>query len=233
MGLLTLVRQSAAFTTATPTITAGAAGNTLVLFAALTASGSRTISTVACTNVTWTKLAGALNSTTFDVEIWFGTIAGGSSGTTVTITPSGGTPTYSGSVCEFSGVLTAGTKNDGAGVTNSGTSVTPATGAFTEAIANDLMLSCAGYKNGTAPTAQPGGKWLNLTFSANSTTQGVQGNYILGGAPVAQSASWTITSAAWVTCIGGLIANQPASFNEALHDTEQPSNHYIRDPRLI
>lgn len=198
------VRQNATGTSTSYTITAAANGNTLVLYvAAFRSPSARTVSSLSCTNVAWTKLAGATNGT-IDGEIWFGTVSGGNSGTTITITMSGSGSTLAVTAIEFSGVLTSGTINDGSGVTNTGTSTSPTTGAFSCTASGELLLSCESHANGTAPSVKPGGVWTDGTFANNSTTDGVQPEYDLISVAGAASASWTITSAAWVTCIGAL-----------------------------
>jgi len=201
---IAFVRQSATFTTTSATITAGASGNTLVLIIASQRSPSaRTVSSLSCTNVTWANLAAAASGV-MDAEIWYGTIAGGSSGTTVTITMSGASSNIAGSVSEFSGILTSGTINDGTAQTKTATGTAVTTTAYSAALANDLVIAIEAHATGTGPTVQPGGSYANLTFNANSTTCGVQGNYILHGVAGAQSATWTIGSALWVSCIGAL-----------------------------
>ncbi len=198
------VRDNGAFSGTSATITAAASGNTLVLFFVNQRNGAaRTISSISTTNVTWVKLAG-LQSGTCDVEIWYGTVAGGTSGTAVTLTMSGTGANGAGNILEFSGVLTSGTINDGTGVTNNNTSTSPTTGGFTANEGNDLLLACEGHLNGTTPSATPGGSWSNGTFANNSTTCGVRGAYQAIGTAGSKSASWTIGNVAWVTCIGAL-----------------------------
>lgn len=204
-----LVRQNAVGTATPYTITAAASGNTLVLFVSSQRSpAARTVSSIATTNVTWTKLAGVANGV-IDGEIWYGTVAGGSSGTSITLTMSGTGATLALMALEFSGVLVSGTIKDGSGVTNTGTSVTASTGAYSTAASGEVVLSCAAYADGTAPSANPGGIWSNATFANNSTVCAVQGAYNFWGPQGAVSASWTITSAAWATCVGALKAALP------------------------
>ena len=193
------VLQSATGTSATTlTITAAANGNTLIFFIAASATASRTVSSLTCTNVTWSKLVGTLNGTTFDCEIWMGKVSGGSSGTSITIAMSGGAPTVACTALEFSGTVSI---KDGTGTTNTGSSTSPSTGAYSTGESLELVLSCAGYLNGTAPTGLPGGIWTAATFAKNSTTCGVQPCYALNGPRGSVSASFTITSANWVTCV--------------------------------
>lgn len=198
------VRQNATGTASPYTITAAAAGNVLIFyFADFRSAAARTISSLSCTNVTWTKLGSTTNGSV-DTEIWFGVVAGGSSGTSITVTMSGSGSTQVMTAIEFSGVLVAGTIHDGAGVTNTGTSTSPSIGSFSCSTGGELAVCCAGYANGTAPTGLPGGIWTNGTFANNSTTVGVQPQYALRSPQGSVSASWTITSAAWVTVVGAL-----------------------------
>ena len=60
------------------------------------------------------------------------------------------------------------------------------------------------HKTGTAPSVNPSG-FTPLTFIANSTTVGVQGDYLTGVTSTgSQSAAWTIGSAYWGTIIAAL-----------------------------
>jgi hypothetical protein len=204
MSIARTARVDQQFTTTTATISAATSGNTLVLrIVALRSPSARTVSSLSCTNVTWTKLCGTTNGT-IDVEIWYGVVAGGSSGTSITITMSATGATICGSVDEISGTVVTGTINDGTGVTNTGTSTSPTTGAFSASLANDFLIALEGHANGTTPSATPGGSWTDSTFSNNSTTVGCRGAYQLHGTTGSKSASWTIGNLAWVTCIGAI-----------------------------
>lgn len=201
------VRQSTGTSTSVTLGAAAASGNFLIAFiSAFRGAGVRTVSSIATTNTTWTKLAGTTNGG-LSVEIWKGVVAGGSSGTAVTITMSGASSTLAVNISEFTGVTAT---LDGTAATNTGSSTAPTTGALTTASTFDLILACGGYANGTAPTALPGGNYENLVFVGNGSANGVQANYISGDYPPttatlgAQSASWTITSAVWVSCIVAL-----------------------------
>jgi hypothetical protein len=204
MSIARTARVDQQFTTTTATISAASSGNLLILrIAAFRSPNARTVSSLSCTNVTWTKLCGTTNGT-MDVEIWYGVVAGGSSGTSITITMSGTGATICGSVDEISGTVVTGTINDGTGVTNTGSSTSPSTGAFSAALANDFLIALEGHANGTTPSATPGGSWTDSTFSNNSTTVGCRGAYQLHGTVGSKSASWTIGNVAWVTCIGAI-----------------------------
>src|SRR5512143_2821860 len=174
---IAFVRQAPG--TNTVTITAASAGNVLICcVASYRSPAARTVSAIATTNVTWSKIGNQGGGTT-DAEIWLGVVAGGSSGTTVTLTMSGAGSTVASSVSEFSGVQVSGTIEDGTETLNTGSGTSPSTGNYTPAWNGDLLITCEAHADGTAPTAQPGGIWSNLTFANNSTTCGVQANYAL------------------------------------------------------
>lgn len=207
---ISLVHQATGSGTSSPlsvTITAAASGNTLVVcvVSKRSSGAARTVSSITCTNTTgWTKLAasGAFG-TSYQTEIWYGH-ATATSGTSVSITMSGTTASLAANVSEFSGILTSGTIPDGTaqGTTGSGPSVT--TAAYSTAKTGDLVITCEGHADGTAPSAQPGGSFANLTFANQSTVTGVQGNYIVLGTSGSQSATWTIGSVAWGSVMGAL-----------------------------
>lgn len=69
------------------TIAAAASGNRLIVVTAM--ESTHAVSSIACTNVTFTKLAGTSIGVAPVIEIWVGVVAGGSSGTTVTVTFAG------------------------------------------------------------------------------------------------------------------------------------------------
>lgn len=69
----------------TLTVAAAAAGHSFILF---TNSTTGQISAVSCTNVTWTAIKQANDGTGF-MAVWVGVVAGGSSGTTITMTKPG------------------------------------------------------------------------------------------------------------------------------------------------
>lgn len=50
----------------------------------------RAVTSVACTNVTWTKVAGPYQPGTAYYELWVGVVSGGSSGTTITVSTASG-----------------------------------------------------------------------------------------------------------------------------------------------
>jgi len=193
------VRENAAGTASPYTITGAASGNTLILaIAAFRSPAARTVSSLATTNVTWTLIGGTTNGT-MDAELWLGIVAGGTSGTSITVTMSGTGATLVMRAYEFSGGLLTGTIKDGTAVTSTGTSTAPAIGSYTPAATSELRVSVAGWANGTTPSGVPAGVWTPGTFTANSTTVGVQFLYDVIGDAAADTATWTITSAAWVT----------------------------------
>lgn len=79
--------NSASTTSLAVTIAAAASGQRLVV---CIGSNARDVNAPTCTNVTFTKMgAGAAFSTTMYVNVYVGVVAGGSSGTSVTITATG------------------------------------------------------------------------------------------------------------------------------------------------
>ena len=205
MAISTSPVHQATATGTSVTITAAASGNTLVLMIAnYRSSGARTVSSISCTNTTgWTKSEGNTNGN-LGVEIWVGYCTG-TSGTTITITMSGSGSTLAVNATEWSGVLTPpGTTGDDGSANNTGASTSPATAAYSSTVNFDLLLCCEGHLNGTKPSVMPGGIWTETTWANNSTSVGVQGEYAVPRPVGSVSASWTITSAAWVTAICGL-----------------------------
>lgn len=203
--------------TTTVTITAASAGNVLICcVSSFRSPAARTVSSIATTNVTWTKVGNQAGGTT-DGEIWLGVVAGGSSGTTVTLTMSGTGATVASNVSEYSGVQVTGTIEDGTETLNTGSSASPSTGNYTPGNNGDILITCEAHADGTVPSVQPGGIWSNLTFANNSTVCGVQGNYALNEGTSTASASWTINNVAWRTVIAGLKAQaQARSVSESI-----------------
>lgn len=180
-------------------------GNTLVLFinTLRSSAAARTVSSVSSTNTTgWTRLGNIANGS-MGVEVWYGH-ATATAGEAITITMSGAVVNQAINILQFSGVLTTGTINDGSAVTNSGTSTSPSSNAYTSTVVGDLILTCEGHANGTAPSAVPGGNYSNATFAASGSTIGIQSEYWTNAGTGAKIGTWTITSAAWGTVIGGL-----------------------------
>ncbi len=192
------------------TITGAASGNVLIAIISSNrgSSAARTVSGITTTNTTWTQI-GTLANGSAAVYIWQGLVAGGTSGTAVSISFSG--TVASGCVadiCEFSGVLVTGTIAGATAVTNSGTSTSPTTGNFTPLQADSLVVAALSYENSTAPSASPGAPWVTggaVGFNSTGTSSdGVAGVH---QAPIASisttSASWTIgaTGDVWSTAI--------------------------------
>lgn len=208
-------------------INAETAGNTLILwFGTKRTGGASAISTVATTNVTWARIAGA-QAVDMGGEIWFGTVAGGSSGTTVTITlvQSAGS-TFVGRLTGFSGVLTVGTIIDVAGVTDNAIGTTPTTPAYTATQQHDLLVALEVHQTSSTATSPPGAPWALVT-SDSSGSLTARGAYVLDGTagPITR-VTWTCASAQWLTFIGGLFSspfipftpNQPAEVQRARNE---------------
>lgn len=198
-----LVKENAASTSTSVTITAAASGNVLVLFTSSTrGAGARTVSSVSCTNVTWGRLT-QVTVGSQNTEIWQGVVSGGSSGTTITITMSGTGATLISRVYEFSGVDTA-INQDGVPSAGNGTGTSVSTNTLTTTVADSLVVACEAHLSGTAPTVSPSSPWTAGAFGANSTVIGLQAAYIAGSVPTGgYTATWTLSaSVAWQEGIG-------------------------------
>jgi hypothetical protein len=103
--------------------------------------------------------------------------------------------------------------------------------AVNAALADLIVDSAAAHVSPTAAstfavrlTIEPvHGSYNNLTFAANSTTCGVQGNYILSREAGSQSATWTIGNLAWVSCIVALRVTPQTSTLSATASTMSAS----------
>lgn len=87
MSVQTANGTSSSSSTRAVTIAAAPTTSTLIVVTAM--ESTHAVSSIACTNVTFTKLAGTSVGVAPVVEIWKGVVAGGSSGTTVTVTFAG------------------------------------------------------------------------------------------------------------------------------------------------
>ena len=209
---LSFVRQDTGNGSSSPlsvTITAASTGTVLVAMIASVygGAGGRSVSTVACTNTTgWTKIGAAAAANGEVSEMWYG-YATGTTGSTVTITFSGSVTTAVANISQWSGsCIPPGL--DGVPATQTGNSTSPSSNTFSLLTASSyspsVVLAMEAHKTGTAPSVNPSG-FTPLTFIANSTTVGVQGDYLTGVTSTgSQSAAWTIGSAYWSTIIAAL-----------------------------
>ena len=208
------VRQTTGTSTSI-TIPAAAAGNTLIAcIHSYRGAGARTVSSIATTNVTWTKIASLLHSgSTTEVTIWRGVVGASASGTTVTLTMSGTAWTLSVNIAEYSGVQTGSDAVvvDATAATNQATGAaansSAPTGAYSTVTTGTLVLACYGqiFSN-TVPAATPSG-YTALTWIAGSTNGGISGAYLTGAASGSKSATWTlpnVASLSWATLIVAL-----------------------------
>lgn len=148
--------QTSSASTLAVTITAATSGN--VLFAEIASIGTTNVSSIASTNTTWTNMHTSTAGTSPKAEIWKGVVAGGSSGTTVTITWSGNNSDRAAVVSEWNGItgtldqsaMRAGVAAGTNGYMNTSPAILPTN-------SNALVLGCMATTNGTVrfgPSAQ-------------------------------------------------------------------------------
>lgn len=178
------------------TTTAGSTGN--ILYACITAysaGGSvAAVQGISQTNVTWTLLKAkqgdvGIFSQNYCCEIWQGAISGGSSGVTATITMTHSMSEIAANISEFSGT---GPALDASGVnaaTSSSASVTCTTNKAT-----GTFITCVAFLGISAPSATPGGNYVDLTFVQDSVALGLQPEYNLTNSTGAQTPTWTLAS---------------------------------------
>ncbi len=212
---ISFVQQSLTFTTLSATIPAGTNGNTLVLVIATNNVVPATVVSLTCANVTWAKLSSTVSGTLSN-EVWFGSIAGGASGTTVTIVLSSIGAIIAGSVSEFSGVQPLGVIINSGPNSNNGNSMTAATGDYVTTLSGSLLIVATAYGDSVAPGAQPGG-YSALTFDSNVTI-GVQANYAVTSTAGNQtSAQWTLDAPkAWIANAGALRGTYDPVINDSV-----------------
>jgi hypothetical protein len=124
------------------TISAAASGNRLIVGVL---SNARDVNTPTCTNTTFTEVLAVNSGTTVYLSIYVGVVAGGSSGTTVTITATGGNFIFA-EVVEVADALTptAGATQTAAGPTQGIVyNITPTAGT--------LWIAATGQSNNTTP----------------------------------------------------------------------------------
>lgn len=178
-------------------------GNCLLLFGS--ADNAQTISTVVTTNVTWARMKAVTQSFGNgggSAEIWKGTITG-ATGTNTRITASGAAFAVQGTVAEM--VTSACTEDATVPVSSSGSSTAPATAAYTNTTANDLMWACT-VANGTTGeiTVTPTGYTALTTQSGLGYSHNC--SYKVVSSAAAQSATWTtLFSDVWATLFNGIV----------------------------
>jgi hypothetical protein len=108
------VANAGGSTTLVANIAAASSGNVLIYCVA--GGGTTTVSSIASTNTTWTLLHRSTGGSAPHVDIWKGVVAGGSSGTTVTVTYSSSTAERAGIISEWAGI--SGTLDQSAATTS-------------------------------------------------------------------------------------------------------------------
>ena len=149
------------------TIPAANSGNVLIAVVAIVAlhSIAYVVSGLTCTNVVWTyvtRTAGLL-----DLEIWYGIVSGGNSGTTVSFSLSGATSHTAANITEWSGVLISSPVDNSNKTSGSGT--TPTVPTMSTNFGNDLVIVVESHANSTAPSATPNG-FTPMTSAASGTS---------------------------------------------------------------
>ena len=126
-------------------LTAASSGHVVILsFVAPTAAA---ISSLALTNVTWTSITTQASNTNYTNLLYYGIVSGGSSGTTLTATWTGGTAGQPILVqfAEFSGVNTSSvldvTASNAQAVQGPSTSATCTSSSITTTAASDLVIA--------------------------------------------------------------------------------------------
>lgn len=160
---------SSSSTTRAVTITAVPTTNIMIVVTAN--EGTHAVSGIACTNTTFTKIAGTSVGVAPVVEVWKGIVAGGSSGTTVTVTYAG-TAFCNAQVMEWTSL--AGTLDQSA----SRNSTTDASSShpipiITPTDASAVTITGATCTNNGTTWTQFSGSWLILSRGGSGVTLGV------------------------------------------------------------
>lgn len=139
------------------------------------------------------------------MEIWYGVVSGGSSGTSVTVTYGTGALTDA-TISEWSGLDASPV--DGTCTANGGTSANPTTGNYTSANAADVLIAWVGGQAATTPTtptnsfnqiaAGSGGSGGNTHYGAAS--------YRIVSSTGTYSTGWTVASTTWRSLLIGFKA---------------------------
>jgi hypothetical protein len=182
---------------------APASGHLLILTyvdAAQTVAG---ISSIAQTNVTWSKaVSSKVNE---DVEIWYG-VVGSAAGTVATINLSG-TPTTASlsNISEWSGLLTSSEVLANGTSANNGSGLTPTTATITPTAGKNVLIVAAS-RHGSSFTSGPTSGFTSL--SAGTAGLGYAFAYlIVSSTSGSYSTSWTYgTSGAWDAEIATFLA---------------------------
>lgn len=222
LGAIAFVRQttcsSTSGTSLACTITAAASGN--YLFLSLSSAGTATgISSVASTNTTWSKVTsvGLNNAANHGVDMWYGAVSGGSSGTTVTATAVTGVNHMAANISEFSGIASSNPQ-DGPPATNQGNGAVQTLGAFSANTNTDLVIAVEAQTGGTAATA-PITPWNALTVRASGTTVVITPVYQIVSSTGSITATWAGAAVDWGTIV--------ASFGVSPHVSMFVSNPSI------
>jgi hypothetical protein len=164
------------------TISAAASGNVLIL--GIFGPTSSPVPSPSCTNVTWTLVTSQLSNfaTGFTMYIWYGVVSGGSSGTTITATITGGSSGNSGSIVytEISGIATSSPVDvsaSNAQASSTATVITVTTSSITTTNSNDIVIAyLTDCFNG--PPVSPSSSYTN-SFT-NILTSAVSASVVLG-----------------------------------------------------
>ena len=203
-------------TTRTVSISQAAAGNLLILACnILDGTTTPSITSITCSNVTWTHVKSETFSKTgeyCDLEIWIGNVTA-ASGTSVQLTLSigGGSTATATTVTEISGL--SGIVDGSFVAGGPGSGLTLNSGSYSNANAWDLLMVFLGTLM-QQPTNTPAG-WT-APYAAQGNTSYVYPYYQTVSAIGAQSVSWSLSDASVCSSlIGGLKLAVPANQYQA------------------
>lgn len=215
------------------TVNAAANGNVLVVFvfAFNGTGGVPSVSSLSQTNVTWVKVtATSASYTNRKLECWYGTVAGGSSGTTLTVNFSASATHSVIELTEWSGVIVPiSVDSFGSGLTNASTNQIVSnnvTQATTTSI-DDLIVTAGAWNSLTTTiTAQPSG-YSNLSKVTDANNNSIQVNYKLTSSVGNQSPSWTLSVTA-VTLDAAIVVCLRATKFSTLTDSTTISDSILK-----
>lgn len=180
-------------------VTLSSPAQTSIYFAQIGILGNFTITSITQTNVTWTQLKTANNSTNCRVDLWKG-VTTGAPGTSVTVTPSA-SASFSFVVSEWpTGHGLAGTLDNTADAT--GNTAFQRSGGVTPTAHNAVAFATSVNSNGAITLPTPGGPFHSL----NTTSQTFASfGYCWSGKHPVQSYIAFQTSAQWAFTLAAVI----------------------------
>ena len=159
------------------TLTAPAAGNTLVAVIATRSSSAGAVTGIANTGtaLTWTRAVQSTPSTTTTTEIWYAPVVAGA-GTSVTISLSASI--FAAAVIdEYSGLLTTGPLDVSTSASNSSSNVSPSTGTTaTTTQANELWIGGIGLSRSSYSLTSVTNSFVSASVNNASSGSGTASN---------------------------------------------------------